>query len=330
MPIKKIKLETIIIDAGTDVRNEINEDTVNEYGQHAREKAKLPPLIVFDSPDGLLLADGFHRYFGFERQGIKEYECEIRKGSRADAIKFALGCNTTHGLRRTNADKRNAVVIALKEFPSLSNRSIREMCNVSLDLVGDVRRDIEAAEDNKPKVESGSGDENEPQQTPPPRKIQGKDGKTYSSKIPPRKQEHAQPQKNNTMDATGIQVPEEVVDYWDMSFAESQRLLNFISEIRTRIKAAQDRNEPMFREVDHTDCVAKLDQVYAEVKRVKPYAVCPECNGVMRYAGKLKSKATGEALADTPCPSCKGRGFVSEFFWKNCVAEQKKKVTGRA
>lgn len=313
MPIKKIKLEKIITDAGTDVRNEINEDAVNEYGQSARNKDKLPPLVVFDSPDGLLLADGFHRYFGFERQGIKEYDCDIRKGTRSDAIKFALGCNTTHGLRRTNADKRNAVIIALKEFSNLSDRTISTMCNVSVDLVGDVRRDIEAAEDNKPQSETES-EEPACQSSPPPRKIQGKDGKTYTAKIPPRKQpESPEPKKPDTMDATGIQVPEEIIPYWDASFAESQRLLNFVSEIRTRLKAAQDRNEPMFREVDHTDCIAKLDQVYADLKRAKPYAVCPDCNGVQTKG----------------CASCKGRGFVSEFYWSNCVSEQKKKVAGR-
>src|SRR6266446_2693416 len=43
-------------------------------------------------------------------------------------------------LRRTNADKRNCVVAALKEFPDLSNRAIAERCAVSDMLVGDVRR----------------------------------------------------------------------------------------------------------------------------------------------------------------------------------------------
>jgi len=322
MPIKKLKLETLVIDAGTDVRSEINDDTVTEYGLAAKNKAKLPPLIVYDTKDGLLLADGFHRYFGFERQGIKEYDCDIRKGTREDAIKYALGCNTTHGLRRTNADKRNSCVIALKEFPKLSNRALAEICAVHHDLVADVRAQLEEKTEREKLEESDShvadsatsNDASPSQSSPPPRR-EGADGKSYP--VPPRKPSAipARPaEKPETLDATGIPVPEEIVPFWDATFAEAQRLITLASEIRVRIKRAQDSNEPAFREVDHTDIIAHLDQVYADLKRAKPYAVCPTCNGVTTKG----------------CATCKGRGFVSEHFWNNCVPEETKNVTGRA
>jgi len=47
--------------------------------------------------------------------------------------------STTETVRRTNADKRNCVVAALKEFPDLSNRALAERCGVSDMLVGNVR-----------------------------------------------------------------------------------------------------------------------------------------------------------------------------------------------
>ena len=159
MAIKKLKLEKLIIDAGTDVRSEISEATVEEYGQSARAKDKLPPLTVYDTKDGLLLADGFHRYFGFERQGIKEYECDVIKGTREDAIKFALGCNTKHGLRRSNADKRHAVLIALKEFPQLSSRAIATLCLVSNMLVDEIRKEVEEKTEREKLAEEDSAGE---------------------------------------------------------------------------------------------------------------------------------------------------------------------------
>ena len=212
-------------------------------------------------------------------------------------------------------------MIALKEFPKLTNRALAETCAVSHEFVSNVRAEIEEKTERENLIESEeqvatvanskSENPNESQDLPPPRR-EGKDGKSYP--VPPRKSAPQEPKKPETMDATGIQVPEEIVTYWDSTFTEAQRLLNLTSETRTRLKRAQDTNEPAFREVDLTDAIAKLDQVYADLKRMKPYAVCPDCNGTQTKG----------------CPTCKGRGFVSEFYWKTFVPAEKKEITGRA
>ena len=60
-------------------------------------------------------------------------------GGRVDALKHALGANAIHGQRRTNADKRRCVEIAVKEFGGLSSRAIAELCAVGHQLVDQVR-----------------------------------------------------------------------------------------------------------------------------------------------------------------------------------------------
>lgn len=62
-----------------------------------------------------------------------------RPGGRADALKFALGANAVHGHRRTNADKRRCVEIALREFPKLSSRAVAKVCGVSPGFVDHLR-----------------------------------------------------------------------------------------------------------------------------------------------------------------------------------------------
>ena len=52
---------------------------------------------------------------------------------------MALGSNALHGHRRTNADKRRCVEIALREFPGLSSRAIAQTCGVSIDTVCRIR-----------------------------------------------------------------------------------------------------------------------------------------------------------------------------------------------
>lgn len=329
MPIKKLKLSTILTDQGTDVRAQINDDIVTAYGTAANEKAKFPPLVVFELPDDtIVLADGFHRFYGFERQGIKEYDCDVRKGTKDDAILFALGCNETHGYRRTQADKRNAVEMAMTKWPKNSDGKIATICNVSRQYVsqGGFREwQKEQQEENAKQAAKQAAGEAvvippRKSSNPPPRP----NGRPVSASNPPPRPADSESQEpttpeSNTMDATGIQVPEEIIPYWDMSLTEGSRLMNFISEVRVRLKRAQDTNEPMFRELlvqggAMNDTIAKLDLVYASLKLVKPYAVCAECQGV----GKISKDC-----------QCRGRGFVSQFYWDNCVAEETKTLTGR-
>lgn len=320
--IARLKLSKITVNGGTDVRDKINDDVVNEYGEAAKAGSEFPPLVVFKVDKEYLLADGFHRIYGFERYGIKEWECDIREGTREDALKFALSCNTEHGYRRTNADKQNAVKIALKEWPDYSDRLIAEMCRVSPPMVAPLRKAVQPPPPRPPASASGqpSNPTTQPSNAapagtttaPPPRK--GKDGKTYKTKTPPA--------KPKTVDATNHPVPDEIIVHWDASLAESTRLLTLVSETRSRLKVAQDRREPMFRRLNINDAIGKLDLVYAEIKLAKPYAVCPECQGVETHKGEI-------ATENTRCSSCQGNGWVSQFYWDTCVPEEIKKASGR-
>ena len=47
--------------------------------------------------------------------GLTEIEAEIRDGTRRDAILYAVGANSDHGMKRSNRDKRNAVMTLLKD-----------------------------------------------------------------------------------------------------------------------------------------------------------------------------------------------------------------------
>ncbi|MFH1969325.1 MAG: hypothetical protein ABIJ53_03295 [Verrucomicrobiota bacterium] len=46
---KKIKLDEIIIDGGTQTRAALNEDTISDYAEAMTEGAKFPTVVVFAS-----------------------------------------------------------------------------------------------------------------------------------------------------------------------------------------------------------------------------------------------------------------------------------------
>ena len=47
--------------------------------------------------------------------GLGELPCEVHQGGLRDAILHSVGSNATHGLRSTNAGKRQAVSILLQD-----------------------------------------------------------------------------------------------------------------------------------------------------------------------------------------------------------------------
>jgi hypothetical protein len=137
-----MRLEHIRLNGGTQLREYIDQDTVQDYAEILDE---LPPVIVFADGKNFWLADGFHRYKAAQFAGREEIACEIRNGSRRDAILFAAGANARHGLRRSRADKRKAVVTLLsdKEWWRWCDREIARQCAVSATWVAVLRREMQ-------------------------------------------------------------------------------------------------------------------------------------------------------------------------------------------
>jgi hypothetical protein len=156
--IKPIKLSDIVTTAGTQIRARIDQDTVAEYAEAMKDASnKFPPVVVFHDGSQFILGDGFHRALAATRNGFKDILAEVRTGTKADALKYALGANTAHGLRRTNSDKRRSVVLALAEWPKVSDREIARICAVSNNFVSDTRKTQLSSNDSSEKPEKRTG-----------------------------------------------------------------------------------------------------------------------------------------------------------------------------
>lgn len=133
-------------DGGTQPRAGLNDATVTDYAEAKEAGAVLPPLqLVFDGTD-YWLWDGFHRDAADARLGLSDSICEVRAGTRRDAVLLAVGANAQHGLRRTNDDKRRAVLILLDdaEWSRWSDREIARRCAVSDRFVNTLRASVTA------------------------------------------------------------------------------------------------------------------------------------------------------------------------------------------
>lgn len=137
---KHVPLSRILFDSATQVRVEIDPDTLHDYVAALRAGESFPPVDLFELEDGtFMIADGWHRCLGYQEMGSVTIPAEVHPGGREAAIRFALKANSRHGLKRSNADKRKAVEMALKLEPNAADRVIGEMCAVDHKTVAAVR-----------------------------------------------------------------------------------------------------------------------------------------------------------------------------------------------
>lgn len=141
-----ISLSGITADQSAQPRSAIEVKRVTEYTEDMDRGDAFPPLVVFYDGARHWLADGFHRFYAATNAGRQDVECDVREGGLRDAVLYSCGANASHGMRRTNDDKRRAVSRLLldEEWATWSNAEIARRCAVDDKLVAAVRKEIKA------------------------------------------------------------------------------------------------------------------------------------------------------------------------------------------
>lgn len=142
-----LSIDVIRTDGGTQPRAEVDQNIIRDYAQQMFEGVQFPPVTVYYDGTDYWLADGFHRYYAAKQQCKDILYADVRQGTHRDAVLFSVGANATHGLRRTNADKRKAVETLLNdpEWGKWSNREIARRCAVDETSVRRYRENVTAA-----------------------------------------------------------------------------------------------------------------------------------------------------------------------------------------
>ena len=135
------------LDREVQPRCRMSKPLIETYSQAMRAGDEFPHVVAYRDDDGTVwVADGFHRTKAAISAGLDTVKVEVRKGGKRDATLFAASCNANHGKHRTNADKRRAVLVLLKddEWQGWSDREIARRCHVSDRFVNKVRAELSA------------------------------------------------------------------------------------------------------------------------------------------------------------------------------------------
>lgn len=144
--VEEVELGLVCYDEDLQARCGFDEETVADY---VGCLDALPPPVVFFDGDWYWIGDGNHRRKAHADAWRSHIKVEVRpnypgKEAKASARWYAVGANTTHGLRRTNADKRRAVRMALEMEPGMANRAIANHVGVDDKTVASVRKEMSA------------------------------------------------------------------------------------------------------------------------------------------------------------------------------------------
>jgi len=303
MKTKQIFLSDINFKKSPKVRYKVEPDTVLQYAESYQAKKDMPPIVLFwdETAKELYLADGMHRCEAHVKLGRKSIEAVVHTGNYQQALEYALLANTVHGLPRSQDDKQQCIVVALNEWPKLSNVQIAKLCDVDDKTVAKYRKQME--EDGaiiKTKTRTAS-DGSERQAEAAPR----------NSEVPASvKKAAAAPDK--IMDYTKTEVPKKVLKYWHRS-GEVMEMTSRISSVINACKALQRDKDVMYAEVNFSGLLADLEKAWHNLKQAVPYAVCTTCQG------HPETQANG-------CRMCFGKGLISEFRYKHCSTVETKKI----
>ena len=138
---KVLNVGALVLDQKLQSRTEINESAVSDYAESIKAGDEFPPVLVYFDGINYYLTDGYHRYHAHKRAEKVSLLCTIVNGTFRDAVLHATSVNSKHGMRRTHADKRKAVMTLLDDFEwnDWSNAEIARQCGVSPTFVANLR-----------------------------------------------------------------------------------------------------------------------------------------------------------------------------------------------
>jgi hypothetical protein len=355
MQIVTLQITSLSFGKETQARESTCQKTVKEYADALQSGAKFPPVIVFhDALDLYYVGDGTHRVMATLETGGLTIECEVRQGGLIEAKKYACSANKTHGLKRTNADKRKAVVmyweIVKDENPRPSTHDIADWCGVGKSLVQEVVKADSAGrngqlvkgKDGKTYNTSNIGKNTKrtpaapPKPDPKPEPDQEPEGEVdFEPEVEP---EAAQPQQESEPEpvqepepeaegpttpskATSAPLEDRAGNIITAESAEAFSVLNFYQEADQHVRALQKIINQIGNHPGGCEMRRFLRPIGPEGKTILKSDKLIELINDLKYTRPYSICCRCKGKANPDCKSCCGRGWWTKTTYKGANPE---------
>lgn len=151
MPLQDVALSSINADKKFQTRlSGLNSDVTEQYSEAMLRGDEFPPIVLYDTPDGLILVDGFHRTEAASIAGIPTLTAEVIIGTHGDALHYSrYVANRKNGQRLSRADVERIVEHTLldQELSKQSDRQLGVLCGCSHVTIGRYRKRLSVLSD---------------------------------------------------------------------------------------------------------------------------------------------------------------------------------------
>jgi len=302
-----ISLENIRTEGDTQSRAEIRDHVVKEYADMLMNGQTLPPPVVFADGKHYWLADGFHRFHAYQYADIEDVECEVHRGTRRDAILYSVGANETHGVRRSNEDRREAVRILLSddEWSQWSDRAIARQAAVSNTFVSTMRKQFK--EERTVNIDSGDGSQRAERTDSQDAGRDAASPATSDAGIPHDEFEDdddpppsGDRSDSASSDGSGGQSKPQFTDVTRLVDGLQKQIQQFRKTIKNQVAETPAATYLNRQQVD-----TQLKNVWKALSYAKPHAVCPDCEG-----------------AANECATCRATGFLPKPYYEQVTKQR--------
>lgn len=283
-----MKLKLTNLNLSLQSRTAMNEETIQEYLADMKDGVVFDPIKVVNTREAKYLVDGYHRVEAMKRLGLNEVEALVIPGTKALALREAIGANAKHGLKRTNEDKLNALKLAWENRETLfgvdepTERELAQIAQVSKTFVHNFLKDLVLVTKTK--------SENTPSQEPT--------AEENEAKVTPEKKAANLKRK---VDIYGTPIPDRLIEVFAAEMPKY--VMKNLKAAGKVLKKANKEQNPTFPAADQF-AIAAYDKLMMRLKDHSVHCVCRVCLG-------------------EGCASCRKLGYLTPCLYDMLPSEYK-------
>lgn len=140
-----VPLDDVTRDESLQPRDGLKETHTRALVAAIEEGVDIPPVVLYQLGDELVLADGWHRYAAHQRAGKNKIRADIYEGDREDAVAHAGAANVGDKLGLTASEKVRFLraLLKLPKYAKGSDRALARMCGTSPSTVAKYKREMQ-------------------------------------------------------------------------------------------------------------------------------------------------------------------------------------------
>lgn len=139
---KQMPLALLAVSESIHARTGVDGQAVERYTDALKQGAEFDPMVSFYDGQRYWLAAGFLRHAALKIMRKPTGLVQVITGTRDEALAYAAGENSAHGLPRSEDDTERAVLMLLdsKAYGHLADSSLAKIARVLPSTVERVRR----------------------------------------------------------------------------------------------------------------------------------------------------------------------------------------------